>query len=64
MQSCLKSGPVCALYIALHILRAEFVFSVLLPVGVTCIEKLNPITMFHMKDVNELGYNIASSYYP
>ena len=39
-------------------------FSVLLPVDVTCIEKLNPITMFHMNDGNVLGYNIASSYYP
>ena len=31
---------------------------------VTCIEKLNPITMFHMKDGNVLCHNIASSYYP
>ena len=36
----------------------------LLPIDVTCTEKLSPIAVFQMKYGNELGYDTAFSYFP
>ena len=54
----------CIVHSIIYTVYCGHIFAVLLPVDVTCIEKLSPIAVFHMKDGYELDYNIAFSYYP